>query len=548
MKRAIPAILSALAASGANAADQAPLATTGDVPVFVEEARAAGVGHVYGGPFEFFVGGGVAVFDCDGDRREDMVVAGGKNETALYRNVSSAGGTLEFEHLSLGLEPRDAANALGAYPIDLDNDGRKDLVILRVGQNLLLRGLPECRFEKANKAFGFDGGRAWTTAFAATFEPGAPFPSLAFGNYVDRTAPGAPFGTCDDNALVRPGSGPTPDYSDAQVLRPGWCALSMLFTDWNHQGEPALRITNDRQYYRGGEEQLWRVSPGQPPKLYGRGDGWQHLSIWGMGIAEGDLEGDGFPEYALTSMGDTKLQKLSPEADEGQPVYEDIAWDRGATAHRPYALGDLKPSTGWHSEFADVNNDGLLDLFIAKGNVERMPDFAQTDPDNLLLGRWDGRFAEAGEAAGIALPTKGRGGAVADFNLDGQPDLVVVNREQPLSLFRSTGARTEWGTRPMGNWLGIWLSQPGANRDAVGATVSVKTGNRTMIRKVTVGGGHASGHLGWIHVGTGAAERAEIRVQWPDGEWSAPYRVFTGNFVLIDRLATAARYWYPPSR
>ncbi len=154
MKRAIPAILSALAAVGANAADHAPLATTGDVPVFVEEARAADVAHVYGGPFEFFVGGGVAVFDCDGDRREDMVVAGGKNETALYRNVSAAGGTLEFEHLSLGLEPRDAANALGAYPIDLDNDGRKDLVILRVGQNLLLRGLPECRFEKANKAFG----------------------------------------------------------------------------------------------------------------------------------------------------------------------------------------------------------------------------------------------------------------------------------------------------------------------------------------------------------------------------------------------------------
>ncbi|MFZ1680675.1 MAG: CRTAC1 family protein [Rhizobiaceae bacterium] len=548
MKRAIPAILSALAAVGAQAADEAPLPTTGDVPVFVEEARAAGVDHVYGGPFEFFVGGGVAVFDCDGDRREDMVVAGGKNETALYRNVSAAGGALEFERLPLGLEPRDAASALGAYPIDLDNDGRKDLVILRMGQNLLLRGLPECRFEKANKAFAFEGGRAWTTAFAATFDPGAAFPTLAFGNYVDRTAPGAPFGTCDDNALLRPGSGETPDYSDAQALRPGWCALSMLFTDWNHEGEPALRITNDRQYYRGGEEQLWRVSPGQPPKLYGRGDGWQHLSIWGMGIAEGDLEGDGFPEYALTSMGDTKLQKLSPEADEGQPVYEDIAWDRGVTAHRPYALGDLKPSTGWHSEFADVNNDGLLDLFIAKGNVERMPDFAETDPDNLLLGRWDGRFAEAGEASGIALPTKGRGGAVADFNLDGQPDLVVVNREQPLSLFRSTGARTEWGTRPMGNWLGIWLSQPGANRDAVGATVSVKTGNRTMIRKITVGGGHASGHLGWVHVGTGAAERAEVRVQWPDGEWSAPYRVFTGNFVLIDRLATAARYWYPPPR
>jgi hypothetical protein len=58
--------------------------------------------------------------------------------------------------------------------------------------------------------------------------------------------------------------------------------------------------------------------------------------------------------------------------------------------------GDSKPSTGWHSEFADFNNDTLTDLFIAKGNVQAMPDFASFDPDNLLLGSFDGKFHEKG--------------------------------------------------------------------------------------------------------------------------------------------------------
>ena len=102
-----------------------------------------------------------------------------------------------------------------------------------------------------------------------------------------------------------------------------------------------------------------------------------------MGIAEGDIDGSGYPEYALTSMGDTKLQKLDPdEGGRGEfPVYRDIAGEVGATAHIPYAGGDKRPSTGWHSEFADFNNDGLLDLFISKGNVAQMPDFAAFDPE-----------------------------------------------------------------------------------------------------------------------------------------------------------------------
>ncbi len=534
--------------AGARAADSPPK-PLGDVPLMHEEAQAAGVHSVYDGPWEFFVGGGGAALDCDGSGFPSVFLAGGKNAARLFVNRSKAGGPLKFEEKPLTFDTgrHETENIIGAYPIDIDGDGRMDLFVLRVGGNLLLKGGPDCTFTIANKEWNFDGDPGWTTSFAAEWEPGQKFPTLAIGHYVDRNAPGSPWGTCEENSLYRPQAGDQPDYSVRTPLAPGFCALSMLFTDWNKSGVPSLRVSNDRQYYRGGEEQMWRVEPGKTPRLYTRADGWRHLSIFGMGIAEGDIDGSGYPEYFLTSMGDEKLQKLDPEAGRGEaPIYRDIAGEVGATAHIPYTGGDKRPSTAWHAEFADFNNDGLSDIFVSKGNLEQMPDFAARDPSNLLLGQWSGKFAEAGDQAGIACDAKGRGALIADFNLDGMLDILQMNRGSNVALFRNLGAKN--GDRPpipMGNWTEIRLVEPNPNRNAVGAKISVKTGTRTQTRVVQVGGGDASGHSGWIHVGLGTAERAEIRVQWPDGEWSATYRVFANQFVVVDRAKPQAAYWYP---
>lgn len=389
---AVSGYLLPLLGSAALAQDELRKASLAPVPHFHEEASAAGIDHTYDGPWEYFVGGGVAIFDCDGDRRPDLFLAGGQNTAALYRNTSGTGAPLSFEKTDPGIDDKRLTHVFGAYPLDFDNDGLEDIAVLRLGENLLLKGKGACRFEIANRSLSFDGGREWTTAFSAIWEEGARFPTLAFGNYVDRSAPGSPWGACHDNFIFRPDGPEKPGYSQALRLSPGYCTLSILFTDWNRSGEPALRVSNDRHYYRGGEEQLWALAPNRPPRPYRRSDGWRHLKIWGMGIASIDLNVDGFPEYALTSMGDTKLQMLDDEADESVPVYRDIAFERGVTAHRPYTGEDLRPSTGWHSEFQDVNNDSLWDLFIAKGNVEAMPDFAAFDPDNLLIGQWDNSF------------------------------------------------------------------------------------------------------------------------------------------------------------
>ena len=509
-------------------------------PHFVEEAGSAGLDHTYGGDFFYFVGGGVAVFDCDGDGRQDLYLAGGSEPAALFRNRSPVGGALTFERVPAA--ETDLLQVTGAYPLDIDGDSNVDLAVLRLGENVLLRGTGGCAFERANEAWGYDGGIAWTAAFSATWESPDSLPTLAFGNYLvpdsveDRTY------VCDDSELLRPASSGR-SYAPPMALTPGYCTLSILFSDWDRSGRRDLRLSNDRQYYRGGEEQLWRIGPGEAPRPWIHAEGWQPVHIWGMGVASYDLTGDGYPEVYLTSQADNRLQTLADGP--AQPEYEDIAIARGVTAHEPYTGDVTLRSTAWHAEFQDVNNDGNIDLFVAKGNVEAQADYAARDPSNLLIGQADGTFVEGGMDAGIVSFARARGAALADLNLDGLLDLVVVNRRENVSLFRNVGAGTADQPEPMGHWLAIRLQDDGANRDAVGAWVEVTAEDRVARREVTVGGGHAGGQLGWIHFGLGGVTDATVTVTWPDGQASAPLQVAADTFALVERGDAEVTRWTP---
>lgn len=533
-------ILAGGAVVGAPWTPPTPLVALGP-PHFVEEAASAGVVHTYDGEFDFFVGGGVATFDCDDDDRIDLYAAGGSGPASLFRNVTAVGGALRFERIR---DPAaDLESVIGAYPLDLDGDDHTDLVVLRRGGTVLLRGLGDCRFQRANEDLGLAGGDGRTTAFSASWEdPSAMLPTLAFGDYVrlDRDASGT--FSCPDGRLVRPvADGAT--YAPPLALSPGWCPLSMLFSDWDRSGRRDLRTSNDRHYYRDGEEQLWRIAAGETPRLYTRADGWARLQIWGMGIASQDLTGDGLAEVYLTSQGDNKLQTLTDGPT--RPAYEDIALSRGATAHRPFAGGDVLPSTAWHPAFEDVNNDGFVDLFVSKGNVEAQTEFAMEDPSNLLIGQLDGSFVEGALEAGLLDMARARGAALVDLNRDGLLDLVKVVRRERLQIWRNVGDGDAVAPRAMGRWLGIELRQDAPNRDAVGAWIAVKVDDRMTEREVTVGGGHVSGNLGPVHFGLAAASSAEVRVTWPDGDVGPWMRVEADRFVRIVRGATAAEIRLP---
>ncbi len=338
---------------------------------------------------------------------------------------------------------------------------------------------------------------------------------------IDRT-------TCGDSSLVRPDGDA---YGAPTALTPGYCTLSMLFSDWNRTGQRDLRLANDRHYYTDGSEQLWAIAPDEEPRLYTQAEGWRPLQVWGMGLASQDLTGDGLPEVFITSQGDNKLQSLDDATT--APTYGDIALRRGVTAQRPHAGDDVLPSTAWHPEFDDVNNDGFVDLFVTKGNVEGQTDHAMRDPNNLLIGQPDGTFVEGAEAAGIVRFERSRGASLVDLDLDGLLDLVVVNRGDRGHLWHNIGSGDSSESTPMGHWLAVDLEQPAPNVDAVGAWLEVRTDSGPTVREVTVGGGHAGGKSGWIHAGLGAAGAAELRVTWPDGEVGEWITVDADQFVTI---------------
>ena len=264
-----------------------------------------------------------------------------------------------------------------------------------------------------------------------------------------------------------------------------------------------------------------------------------------MGIASYDVTGDGLPEVYLTSQGDNKLQTLANAT--GRPTYRDIAIDEGVTATRPYAGGDPLPSTAWHPEFQDVNNDGLVDLFVSKGNVEAQQDFASRDPSDLLIGQADGTFAEEGLAAGIASFVRGRGAA----RRRPQPRRHARHRAGEPPREREPVPQRGFGHRrrtPADGQLdrGAPASRPGPNRDAIGSWIQVRFGDRTVERELTIGGGHASGELGWVHVGLGDADSAEVRIRWPDGEIGPWQEVAANRFVDDPARRRADATWTPP--
>ncbi|MEM1075703.1 MAG: CRTAC1 family protein [Pseudomonadota bacterium] len=474
--------------------------------------------HVYAGGWEHFVGGGLAVFDCNDDGLPELYAAGGTNPAQMFRNTSE-------DTVSFVIDTPDSlavTGVTGAYPIDIDSDGRMDLAVLRVGPDALLRGLGDCDFGSFD-GLEFETKDKWTTGFSATWEHGNRLPTLAFGTYVDRSNPDGPFEACDATQLYRPRAD---GYAEPVALEPGFCTLSILFSDWNRSGRADLRISNDRHYYvRGGGEQLWALDP--DPRLYGTEDGWQDVSIWGMGIASRDLTGDGWPEVYLTSMGDQKLQIFDGTAD--LPRWRDATYDFGTTAHRPHVGSDGRPSTGWHAQFGDVNNDGRDDIFVTKGNVEQMPVAAMEDPNSLLLQQPDGTFREASVNAGLASMVRSRGAAVVDLNDDGFLDVVVVNRKAPMEVYQNQTDKTG------GNWLSVDLLEDDPNRRAVGAFIELKAGDRTFVREVTIGGGHAGGQAAPEHFGLGSAAQVTLRVIWPDGITGAWETVPVNRTVVLKR-------------
>jgi hypothetical protein len=253
------------------------------------------------------------------------------------------------------------------------------------------------------------------------------------------------------------------------------------------------------------------------------------LSMTGMGLGIGDINGDGHPDIAIAEWAKNKLLESRPDGG----YWVDVA---DATGFRI----DLSrgQQVGWGTLLGDVDNDGDLDILNQYGhlqndNTERWSNRLK-QPDGLYLnsGGEPYTLVDVGEAWGVADLGSSRGAVLADINGDGWLDIAKRSLDEDSVLYLSRCGTAAWTI--------VALQQPGTmNTAAVGARVEITAAGRTQTGWIIAGGvGYASAPPLEAHFGLGEGVDVidEIRVVWPDGAHSVVRDVDARQRVVVTRL------------
>jgi len=225
-----------------------------------------------------------------------------------------------------------------------------------------------------------------------------------------------------------------------------------------------------------------------------------------MGVAVGDYDHDGRMDIFVTTFADDNDVLFH---NDGDGFFTDVS--------HPAGIGEgTIPYLGWAAFFFDYDNDGHPDLFAANGHVYPEVDGVIREtyrqPQQTFRNLGNGKFRETSEETGMrAVRVSARGGAYADFDNDGDVDMVVsVMDAKPLLLENKGGNK--------GNWLRVKLTGVTCNRMAVGARVKLTAGGITQYGAVRAGESYLSSNDPRLHFGLGTASQADVEVRWPGGK------------------------------
>ncbi|HEU4714991.1 MAG TPA: CRTAC1 family protein [Pyrinomonadaceae bacterium] len=532
-----------------------PLGIVAQQPVFKEVSNQTGLKfqHYNGMTGKFYLpeitGSGGALFDFDNDGDLDVFLVQGTvlepnikpGETKfpwrdsepprgrLFRNDLTRG-ALSFTDVTEQSGIVATGYGMGAAVGDINNDGLPDLYLTNLGANQMFLNKGDGKFVDVTKESGTDD-RRWTTSASFFDYDRDGWLDLMMVNYADFSVANSPncfaattardyctprvFRAPGNRLLRNKGNGTFEDVTVAAgVDKEFGHGLGIVTADFNDDGWIDIYVAND-----GDPNQLWTNQKNgtfiNDALLAGAAVNRNGQTEAGMGVDAGDFDGNGTIDIFVTHLMD---ETNTLYVNLGKALFEDRTREAG--------LGmPGRRFTGFGTFFFDYDNDGWLDLFVANGAVQLLPDLVRRDhpfplvqPKQLFRNTGKAGFVEVLDPELSSLDVS-RGAAFGDVDNDGDTDVLVTNNNGPAKLFLN-----QIGNR--NNWLGLRLAGK-KGRDMLGAQVDVVvSANNVLRRRVRTDGSYLTASDPRALVGIGSATRVQsVRVRWPDGtveEFRAP--------------------------
>ena len=513
---------------------QAPVAPFGEI------TASAGIYGSFAQPGKEM---GQAVGDVNNDGWLDVYLVNhqGPNRLYLGQGLDEAG-MVTFQRAPLSYDVALPNHPSGdAVFVDFDNDGWRDLYVIGMGPNVLLRNLHGRGFQDVTKIAGVAGDAMSRGATWGDYDNDG-WLDLYVVNWACYPLCGRPFlGERDrlyhNEGLDAHGNISFRDVSDLLGVKTMGAGFVANFLDVDDDGDLDLYLVNDEFIHPIGNV-LWRNDgPGAKSESDSGQkricDGWcfseitadanAGAKVMGMGLAAGDYDNDGDSDLFFTNAGPMQLLQNPLRQNE---LAQGIAGQFQNSADAAGAL--VAEGIGWSATFLDVDNDGWQDLFVAVDKSTRGPVLGSS----LLRNQGDGTFAPMSsqvEASGQTISS-----TAADFDNDGWVDLLVGNHQSGYHLYGNLGG-ADPDSSASANWISVSLSGGGpVNHDAIGTRVTLTLPNGTMqsqqlIRATSLGAD--SGSI--LHFGLGDQTTATLTIRWPDGTERVMEGVAGGALVEV---------------
>ena len=487
------------------------------------------------------MGSGCAFLDYDSDGWQDILLINGMDWPAhkrqrttlrLYRN--NRDGTFSDVTRSAGLDVE--MYGMGVAVGDYNNDGHSDILVTCVGQNHLFKNTGRGKFIDVTRAAGLGGREAFSTSALWFDYDRDGLLDLVVCNYVKWSPAHDVFCSLDGThkSYCTPeayrgetcwlfhnrGDGTFEDVTATSgIFDTSSKSLGIAMLDYDQDGWPDLLVANDTQpnklyrNQRNGKFQELGVEAGIAFSTEGKARA-------GMGVDTGDFDGSGAPGVAITNF-DNEMIGLFRLG--GQHTYDDVALQAGVGLASRNTLG-------FGCLFADMNLDGALDLVIANGHIDETVrnirgNVGYAQPPQLFLNDGKGSFHDVAAQLGASFdrPKVGRGLACADFDRDGDLDLLMTTNNSAAFLYRNDQLAGNRSIR-------FRLVGTKSNRDAIGAVVRIYAGGTSQSRMVKGGSSYLSQSELPVTFGVGTRDRIErVTIQWPSGRTEEFKNLATGR-------------------